>query len=148
MARLPALPPLQRVVKTDPAIGALISRLRAGNPRYLDQPAPGFWLMRLVKGGPLVPACIQWIHTTHEPGEPENAMERSPFLAAFLAGKPVDLDRVSTWAKEGTLDEPEYRFRLKEMVEWAMPGRDTYARKVAVARPYEKIDPMQCELPW
>lgn len=60
-----------------------------------DPVRPGFWLVRFRlaarKWGPATPACIVWLHTRNEPTEPSNAMERSPFLAAFVAGLPASV---------------------------------------------------------
>lgn len=54
----------------------------------------GFWLVQLKRRGPWCPAAIMLIHTAYEPGNPTNLMERSPFLAAFVSGEPVDLEDV------------------------------------------------------
>lgn len=86
-------------------------------PRPIDRPAPGFWLMRQVKRGPLVPAAIMLVQTAAEPGEPGNLMERSPFLAAFIAGEPVDIAEI--WEHRGTeISADEYEFQLR-VVKWA-----------------------------
>jgi hypothetical protein len=81
-------------------------------------PQPGFWLIKLVKNGPPVPACIRWVQTTHEPGNADNPMERSRFLAAEINGQPVDIDRV--WLVRGReIDGGEYRYRCA-VTDWAM----------------------------
>lgn len=131
--RLPALPGLQHTPTTDPAQGALISRLRARDPRYQTQPEPGYWLMPAVKGGHPMPACIVWVETTCEPGEPDNKMERSRFLAAFLAGAVVDLDRVALWKKD-PISAQEYRFQMADLAH-AKEHRPTDPK----ARPYERL---------
>lgn len=79
--------------------------------RRLDQPEVGHWLVRLVKGGPLVPARIIRAHTTHDPltGEP---MDRSPHWHAEIAGKVVDIEAV--WHRRGEpITEAEYDDRMK-----------------------------------
>ena len=82
--------------------------------RKMLDPQPGFWLVRLAKGAPQVPAAIVRVHTTAEPGNPANLMERSPFLAAFVAGEPVDLDAV--WQRRGEpITEAEYNFRIADL---------------------------------
>lgn len=50
------------------------------NPLY---PRPGYWSVRIVRNGPMVPARIWLAHTTEDPetGEP---MDRSPHLAAQI----------------------------------------------------------------
>lgn len=103
-------------------------------PRILNQPKPGFWLMKLRKGAPEVPAAIMWVHTTHEPGNPDNLMERSPFLAAFIAGEPVSLNRV--WESRGRpISETEYRYLLADL-EWVRQ----YAPTDPKANPRQKVD--------
>ena len=82
--------------------------------RIINRPEPGYWLTRLVRGGIEVPAAIIRHHTTAEPGEPGNPMERSPFLAAHLNGEVVHLHQV--WERRGreiTSAEYEYRLRVK-----------------------------------
>ena len=97
-------------------------------------PQPGFWLVRLAKGGPQAPAAIVRVHTTAEPGNPSNAMERSPFLAAFIAGEPVDLDAV--WLLRGEpITEAEYRFRVAD-IEHAKAWRPDDPR----GKPREAVD--------
>ncbi len=110
-------------------------------PRRIDRPEPGFWLVRLVRNGPPVPAAIMWVQTTHDPvtGEP---MDRSRFLAAYIDGKPVGLDDV--WLRRGTpIDEAEYRFRLADAA-WA---REHVPSEIA-ANPKRSIDPLSVPLPF
>jgi hypothetical protein len=80
-------------------LAAAIARRLLGPRPVVDWPQPGYWMIRLVSGGPEVPACICVVQTLHEPGIPENLMERSPFLAAFILGKPAGLDEV--WKRRG-----------------------------------------------
>lgn len=54
---------------------------RSQPARPIDQPAPGFFRMRLVKGGPFVGALIS---------------ERLGMLAAQINGVPADVDHVWT----------------------------------------------------
>lgn len=72
-----------------------------------------FRLKRLVKRGPLCPFALMWVQTRHEPGNPENTMERSPHVAAWLSGEPVavgDMARVYSTGKAGSgpLSRGEY----------------------------------------
>lgn len=110
--------------------------------RRIDRPEPGHWLVRLVRGGPLVPARIFWAQTTHEPGNPENLMERSPFLAAEVGGDVVEVD--SVWHRRGTpITEAEYRYRLAEM-QWATE----HAPAEAIAKPRQPVDFTAIPLPF
>lgn len=111
-------------------------------PRRIDRPEPGHWAVRLVRGGPAIPARIFWAQTTHEPGNPENRMERSPFLAAEIGGEVADVDDV--WLRRGTpITEAEYRYRVAEM-QWAKE----HAPREAVARPRQRVDFAALPLPF
>lgn len=95
----------------------------------------------LVKGGPRVPAAIMRVHTTAHPetGEP---MDRSPFLAAFIAGEPVALDDV--WLKRGTeITAAEYHYQTATAI-WAK----AHAPHEPAARPREAVDPLTVQLPF
>lgn len=103
-------------------------------PRQINNPLPGYWLIRLIRNGPPVPACIKVMQTTHEPGEPENRMERSAFLAAFINGQPVDIDRV--WMVRGQpITQQEYEYRCA-VTDWAM----VHAAQSPEAQPTKRID--------
>ena len=71
-------------------------------------------MIKLGKDRPEVPACIRLIQTRAEPGNPDNAMIRSPSLAAFIAGKPVGLDEVWTVRGRG-ITEAEYERALNDL---------------------------------
>lgn len=71
-------------------------------------------MIRLVKNGPEVPACIVRKATEHEPGDPSNVMERSAHLVAYVAGDPVEPSAV--WEIRGReITEPEYRYQLADL---------------------------------
>ena len=102
--------------------------------RAVSMPAEGHWLIRLVRNGPPVPACIRLVQTTAEPGEPTNRMERSPFLAAFINEEPVDIDRV--WLVRGhPIAAAEYRYRCA-VTDWAI----RHAPETPEATPTKRID--------
>ena len=100
----------------------------------MDRPEVGWWLMTLTRNGPRVPACIQMVHTVFEPGAESNRMERSPFLAAFIAGEPVSVDEV--WLRRGVpITRDEYNFRLADLA-WAKQ----HAPEEPIAQPRQRID--------
>ena len=104
--------------------------------RPLSMPAPGYWLIRLVKNGPPVAASIRWVETTVEPGVPENDMAgtRSRFLVAYINGEPVDIDRV--WLVRGhPIDAAEYRYRCA-VTDWAIQ----HAPETPEATPTKRVD--------
>lgn len=110
-------------------------------PRIIGRPEPGYWLIRLVRNGPPVPAAIMWAQTTHDPvtGEP---MDRSRFLVAVIGGKPAGLEDV--WHRRGRpIDEAEYRFRLADAA-WARE----HAPSDAHANPTRSINPLVAPLPF
>jgi len=82
-------------------------------PRAIDRPEPGFWMIRLVPGGPMVPARIFRHTTTHEPGNPDNVMDRPSILYAEILDELVRLDRV--WLRRGRpIDEAEHQFQMRD----------------------------------
>jgi len=98
---------------------------------HIDRPRPGFWMVRLVRGGPEVAACIRWEQTTHEPGNPENLMERSPSLVAYIAGEPVA--SLDLWTmRRRPITVQEYNAALAKS-----PATD----------PRQRIDPLTAPLP-
>src|SRR5262249_8083999 len=110
--------------------GAGGSRVR--EPRIIGQPEPGYWMVRLVRGGPEVPACIALMTVADEPGNPRE--DRSSYLAAFIGGEPVALSDV--WERKGRpVTEAEYRFQLADAA-WAK----AHAPQEPKADPTRKID--------
>lgn len=98
--------------------GDIISRLWAAshNPRRLVDVNPGYWMIRLHGRGIPTPAAIVWLHTTVEPGNPDNLMERSPYLGAFIAGEPARIEDV--WHRRGPeISAEEYAYQV-ELVLW------------------------------
>lgn len=90
--------------------------VRDNHPELL---VPGFWQIRLRKGGPWVPARTFWCD--HEPGEPDNKLDRwpLPYLAGEIIGEPADaLDIIgSRWRREltaeaGLTDLQEYLYQV------------------------------------
>ncbi len=97
-------------------------------PRRVDQPAPGFFLLRLVRGGPHVPAAImfdglQWQAVIN--GEPREAHADPAFAP--------DVFRI--WHGGRTCTETEYRYRL-QLQAWAAK----HAPAHPAARPRDRID--------
>jgi hypothetical protein len=112
-----------------------------GPTRQIDTPEVGYWLMKAVKHGPLVPARIFWCD--HEPGVPDNILDRGgPFLAAEIAGAWVEVDRV--WHSRGkAIDEKEYAFRLAE-IDWSKK----YAPSEPLANPRQAVSLKDAPLPF
>ncbi len=82
-------------------------------PRNIDRPEPGFWMVKLAKGGVDVPARIFRETCAAEPGDPENRMERPAFLVAEILGEVATLDDV--WLRRGrAIEAAEYRFQVAD----------------------------------
>lgn len=110
--------------------------------RRVDAPECGFWMIRLIKGGPEVPARIYRHATDSEPGNPENVMERPSFLVAEISGKPADVD--SVWLRKGReITEREYNAALLDQ---------RFARfftpSAPVANPTQRIDLLKTAIPF
>ena len=126
---------------------------RAG-PYNDSRPFPGWWLVRCVKGGPRCPAAIMWLVTAFEPADPENRMvepdgatpTRSPFLAGFVSGLEVPLDRM--WpppggAGCGPIEGDEYEMRMREIA-WAR-HQNVY---LPAAAPFAPVDRRHVAVPF
>lgn len=101
-----------------------------------EPPEPGYWLIRL--GGlkrPAVPACIRWVHTTHEPGLPENVMDRGRFLAGFVIDEPASMYEIWNAHRAAEISEGEYRYHV-DNTRWAK----AFAPREAIARPRQRVD--------
>lgn len=108
-------------------------------PRRIDDPQPGYWAMRVAKGGVEVGARIYWCD--HEPGEPGNKLER-PFLDAEINGVRVPPSRV--WEHRGrAVNEAEYRFLVADRA-WARQ----YKPSSPEANPEKAVDLLQAPLPF
>lgn len=111
-------------------------------PRVIGQAQQGCWMIRAVKNGPLIPARIFWC--SHEPGVPENLLDRwpIPFLAAEIAGRWVDVDRV--WHVKGRpITEAEFRFQMADL-EHAKRWRPNEA----IAQPHKPVDLRSLPIPF
>jgi len=85
-----------------------------GPRRDITKPEPGYWMVKL-PDKTLVPAMIGYERTTHEPGDPDNVMERPAHMVAYIAGDPVDPQTL--WETRGTaIDADEYQRALNELL--------------------------------
>jgi hypothetical protein len=128
------------------AEGSLALQGRTGRPaaRILIRPQPGFYLMRLRSGAPLVPAIIYQLCPMVIP-QPMNVagphpddwcrpLDRSPRYEARLDGKRVDIDRVWTARPLRPVSRAEFDFRSGPLRRWARENR------APEARPYRPVD--------
>lgn len=123
-------------------------------------PAPRHFLMRLVRGGPLVCARLRWLdHALEDP--PENKLDRgrlSVFPVVDVAGEIVEpevlFDRLYSSTDTRSAIAPGHWKFCQEISEAAYRGlfrkmRDAEAQRQAdpVLRPRRRIDPRQIALP-
>jgi len=108
--------------------------------RRIDQPQPGYFTLRLVKGGPFVPARIhRTCHCTVNGGDDNAAhdwresCDRYPFLAGEIDGKPANVDRIWTSGQPISRDIYDY---LIDLGEWAR----TYDPEAPEARPEKPVN--------
>lgn len=116
--------------------GRVIAReQRRQNP---DMIQPGYFMVRARKGYPPLPAKIWW--SEHEPGNPENILER-PALMAEVAGDGADPIGVHAVIEDelrsrGNLSiEATYRFLVDE-IRWAR----AHATTDPAARHQRRVD--------
>jgi hypothetical protein len=83
---------------------------------------PGYWAIKLRTGGPPVPA--RTYECDHEPGNPENKLDRwpLPFIAGEIAGDvadPLDIfaarSRAPLRPRGGLTIEQEYRYQVADI---------------------------------
>jgi hypothetical protein len=106
-----------------------LQRLAGRRARVLIRPEPGFYVMRLARGVPLVPASIYQLcpMVVPQPGAPEGPhpddwcrpLDRSPQYRARIDGKPVAIDRVWTARSLRAISPAEYQFRIGALRQWA-----------------------------
>ncbi len=98
-------------------------------PRAIDKPEPGFFELRLVKGGPYVPArimCDGGMWSAEIDGEQCGAPDAEPAAAAGV---------YRIWTAGRRITEPEYSYRLS-LKAWAIQNDPRHP----AARPTEAID--------
>jgi hypothetical protein len=116
-----------------------------GSPRVLIRPEPGFYVMRLGRGAPLVPALIYQLCPMVVP-EPQlvvgphpddwcRPLDRSPLLRARIDGREVAVDRVWTSRSLRPVSAAEYAFRVGMLRRWARQSR-----QMPEARPHRAVD--------
>ncbi len=113
--------------------------------RILIRPEPGFYVMRLRSGAPLVPAVIYQLcpmvipqpmtATGPHPDDWCRPLDRSPRFEARLDGKHAELERVWTARSLRLVSRNEFLFRSGPLRRWARehPGAPE-------ARPEKPVD--------
>lgn len=83
-------------------------------PRFEDEPMPGYFKRRMVRGGPFVPVAI-WIDQETDPETGElTAPEK---LRAIVNGRPVDPMHVWAYARPISRDEYDALTGIRDRIE-------------------------------
>src|SRR5665213_79021 len=114
-------------------------------PRILVRPQPGYYVMRLKRGAPLVAALIYQLcpMVLAEPTllcgpHPDDwcrPLDRSRGYRALIDGKPAAIDSVWTARSLRPISRDEYQFRMGPLRHWARTGP-----QVPEAQPRRRID--------
>src|SRR5258708_4791172 len=96
--------------------------------RELTRPEPGFYIMRLVRGGPPAPALIFQLcpmdlpqpATLNGPSPEEwcRPLDQPPRFAALIDGRPADVERVWATRSLKPVSRAEYEFRIGPLRRW------------------------------
>jgi hypothetical protein len=145
---LAAFPPDQGKLRVSTSIERLLpSRWFTGRPaaRILIRPEPGFYVMRLRSGAPLIPAIIYRLcpmvipqPTTVAGPHPDEwcrPLDRSPRYEARLDGQHVDTDRVWTARSLRCVSRDEFEYRIGPLQRWARQNPSAPER-----RPQSPVD--------
>jgi hypothetical protein len=113
--------------------------------RVLIRPQPGFYVMRMRSGAPLVPAIIYQLCpmvipqlTTIAGPHPDEwcrPLDRSPCWEARLDGQRVDIDRVWTARSLRPVSRAEFEFRNRPLRRWVRENPSA-----PEARPHRAVD--------
>lgn len=109
-------------------------------PRDISRPRPGYFTVKLAKGGVLVPARIWRLCHCTPVGGPNNRphdwsplCDRFPPLYAEIDGKPASVDRLWTSGRE--IDKAEYDYMVAN-TQWARQ----YTPGDPIANPRQPVD--------
>ena len=138
-------------LRLPPSAGRMTAAEQLALRADVGMTAPSYFLMRLVRNGPLVPARLMYLD--HGPDDPpDNKLDRWPPIYPFadIAGDvrpPEDLmERFhvapSHWKYAQPITEAEYR-RAFDRMRWAERHRPTDP----TLRPRRAVDPAQVPLP-
>lgn len=87
----------------------------ANDALRVDEPRPGFYRTRLVRGGPWVGVQIFWQWPT-DPHTGEQ-LDRSPSLVALVNGEPRNVDETWVVSAKHPIAEAEYHALRKQAME-------------------------------
>lgn len=127
---------------------AVVNPRHAQATRNISRPEPGWFLLRLVKGGPLVGACI-----TYEPSRDpvtDEPCDRSWWWSAWINGELVGEPGVRPndqvfriWESGDRIDEAEYSYMIQS-ARWAQE----YAPDEPAANPRTAVNLLTTPVPF
>ncbi len=105
-------------------------------PRQIDRPRPGYFKLRLIKGGPYVPARL-WLSPPRDPLTGE-MLDRIPGPVVQVAHFPVTDDprRVAQVWESGETISPATHAYMCVKADWAR----TYSPHAPAANPLRRVD--------
>jgi hypothetical protein len=123
---------------SSPAYGRLFREaVRESVADYAQQERlmrPGYWQIRLVKRGPILPARV-WL-CDHEPDNPENKLDTGPYFVAEIGGKPGDpLDVFTASYRKEITEEAQHQFELDDL----LYARKWSPREAKAQHPYRRV---------
>jgi hypothetical protein len=124
---------------------ALYSPGFSRQPRMLLRPRPGFYVLRLRRGGPLIPALIYRLcpmvvpqPTTLDGPHPDDwcrPLDRSRCYSAQIDGKRADVERIWFARSLRPISRDEFEFRSGPLRRWARQNPNA-----PEARPEKPVD--------
>ncbi len=113
--------------------------------RPLLRPRPGFYVIRLTRGGSLIPALVYQLcpmvipqPTTVNGPDPDEwcrPLDRSPRYGALINGKRAPVERVWTARSLRRIGPEEYAFRMGPLRRWARANP-----QMPEAKPEQPVD--------
>jgi hypothetical protein len=95
-----------------PALPPMPSRPPGQGP-FINTPECGFWMVRLARHAPEIPASIGQID--HEPGDPDNKLDTGPIFVANIGLRDVDPLRVWWLMRRRSITEAEHRYQIARL---------------------------------
>ena len=102
------------------------------SPRTLNRPRTGYWLVRLRRNGPEIPAAI--VSITHEPGNAENILSTGPVFVANIGF--TEVDPLYVWHRKGRpISQEDYNLAMAQLA-WDR----NWDSAAASLRPFDPVD--------
>jgi hypothetical protein len=100
----------------------------------IDQPQPGYYRTRQVRGGPWMPVVIRF-EVSPDPDFPDNPMDRGPVWSCEVGGEYADAFEIWPYVHQEPISKSEFSYMIAANA-WA----DEYAPLSPEANPRATID--------